>query len=186
MRTNQTKRTKDKLKFVVTLTSYGSRVEKTAPHAIFSLLNQTIVPDRIILWLAHGTPIPTILKTFSEAGLEIRFCDDLKSYNKLIPALSEFPNDVLITVDDDVFYPQNWLEQLKNSHQADPSKIHVHRAHEIGVDGEGNLLPYKDWMFCIQSTDNEEKIFPTGVGGILYPQQFLVFQKFLLDQPSKT
>lgn len=162
-----------KSKFIVSLTSFGYRVERLAPYAICSILSQTTSPDKIILWLSNETPIPRILKKFSKIGLEIRYCEDLKSYNKLVPALKEFPDDVLITADDDVFYPPNWFKQLKHAFLKDQSRIYSHRAHEIRVNNRADLLPYKEWYSCIQVIDNSKKIFPTGVGGILYPPKSL-------------
>lgn len=157
------------MKFIVSLTSYGHRLEMTTPYAICSLLNQTVLPDAIILWLAYGTNVPTMLDRLTDIGLEIRFCEDMRSYTKLIPTLETFPEDVIITADDDVFYPQNWLEQLKLSYKKDPSKIHVHRAHEILTDNMHQVLPYKEWTKCVGTEVSEITIFPTGVGGILYP-----------------
>lgn len=161
------------MRYIVTLTSYGHRVESTAPYAICSLLNQTVLPDRIILWLAYDTPVPLILIKLCEIGLEIKFCRDLKSYKKLIPALVEFPDDVLVTADDDHFYPNNWFEQLKTAFLKDTSKIYVHRVHSMTFDNEQDLAPYRKWDFCVLSVLDERLIFPTGGGGILYPPNSL-------------
>ncbi len=167
------KNQKQRPQYIVTLTSYGHRVEQSAPYAICSLLNQSVSPDKVILWLAYNTPVPPVLEKLSKVGLEIKFCEDLKSYKKLIPALIEFRDDILITADDDVFYPKHWFAQLKNAFLLDPSKIYAHRVHEIGIDTQGNILPYRKWSTCITSTNDEGKIFPTGVGGILYPPNSL-------------
>ena len=35
-----------------------------------------------------------------------------EEHTKLVPALKAFPNDILVTADDDVFYPVNWFEQF--------------------------------------------------------------------------
>ncbi|MGN6439880.1 MAG: glycosyltransferase family 2 protein [Agriterribacter sp.] len=169
------------MKYIVTLTSYGHRVEKTAPYAICSLLNQSVAPDKIILWLAHNTSIPTILSKLANIGLEIKFCDDLRSYKKLIPALREFPDDVLITADDDVFYPANWFERLKAAFLRQPSQIHAHRAYRIIFNAAGNVAPYRDWLLISGMTENSN-IFPTGVGGILYPPNSL--HAHCLDEAS--
>jgi hypothetical protein len=159
--------------FIVSLTSYGERVYKTAPYAIASLMNQSVFPDRIILWLAHNTPIPPVLQRLSRKGLEIRFCEDIRSYKKLIPALHDFPEDILITTDDDVYYPRNWFEQLKTAYLHDSSMIYTHRAHEIQLDENHAIMSYREWLACIQSPKNTVCIFPTGVGGILYPPHSL-------------
>jgi hypothetical protein len=142
----------------------------TTTHiAIKSLFNQTEMPDKIILWLAYDTDVPESIIDLTSLGLEIRYCKDYKSYKKLIPALTQFPNDILITVDDDVYYPPNWFSSLKQSYFNNPQKIHVNRAHEISINKNGELQCYKDWRFCVSKFDQEYLIFPTGSGGILYP-----------------
>jgi hypothetical protein len=137
--------------YIVTLTSYGKRIKSTAPYTICSLLNQTVLPDRIILWLANGTPIPSILKDLMKKGVEIKYCKDIKSYKKLIPALKQFPDDVLITADDDVYYSANWFEQLKNAYSNDKTKIYAHRMHRISFDEHHNIMPYKKWQHTINN-----------------------------------
>ena len=94
-------------------------------------------------------------------------------HTKLVPALKAFPNDILVTADDDVFYPVNWFEQLRSAYLNDPGKIYTHRAHEIGLDENNNITPYNDWHFSVKKTDKPELLFPTGVGGVLYPPHSL-------------
>jgi hypothetical protein len=171
--------------FIVTLTSYGERIVKTAPYSIYTLFRQSLMPDRIILWLAEGTAVPAVLEGLKNNGLEILFYRDIKSYKKLIPALRLFPNDVLITADDDVYYPRRWFKELKEAYLHDPAAIYCHRAHEITVDGDKKIQPYGEWNLCINRSRNGRRIFPTGEGGILYPPHSLhprcmdeaVFQK---------
>jgi len=156
--------------YIVSLTSYGKRLKDTAPYAIISLFNQSVRPDRIILWVGRNDreKIPSVMAKLQEKGLDILFCEDVRSYTKLIPSLENFPNDYIITADDDIYYPQNWFEQLITEHKKNPKKIICHRAHGIKVDENHNLLPYNEWDYCAQVIQ-AERIFPTGVGGILYP-----------------
>jgi hypothetical protein len=171
--------------FIVTLTSYGQRVKETVPYAVYSLFDQTIQPDKIVLWLAHETKIPDELTKMQKFGLEIRFCDDIKSYTKLIPALLEFPDDILVTADDDNYYPGNWFELLKESYFQDVKKIHCHRAHEICLDENKNIIPYNEWRGCIKTIEHPKRIFPTGVGGILYPPHSLPEDVLNVDKIMK-
>jgi hypothetical protein len=159
--------------YIVNLTSYGERAWKTAPYAVCSLFNQTVLPDRIIIWLAHGTPISPVLSELQKKGLEIRYCEDIKSYKKLIPALREFPDDVLITADDDVYYPENWFELMKTSYTNDPARIYAHRLHEIKLDKDKNIMPYREWRMEIKTVESSRRLFPTGIGGVLYPPHSL-------------
>ena len=178
---------KNSPKYIVSLTSYGKRLTDTAPYAITTLLNQNVKPDNIILWVAHedNENIPQVMNLLIKKGLEIRFCENIKSYKKLIFTLSSFPDDYIITADDDVYYPQEWFEQLLNEHKRNPVKIICHRAHGIKVDENHNPLPYKQWHICINPEEYfantpdgsakhfPESIFPTGGAGTLYPPKSL-------------
>jgi hypothetical protein len=176
--------------YIVSLTSYDKRLQSTAPIAIASILHGNILPDKIILWAAKRERAiisqNNDLRLLQEKGLEIIFCKDLKSYKKLIPALKKFPNDYIITADDDLLYPKNWLEQIIENHKMHPNKIICHRVHGIKVDSKSNLLPYRDWDWCIEPGEQEqEKIFPTGGAGTLYPPRCLhknVFKKDLFTK----
>ncbi|MDR2718924.1 MAG: hypothetical protein LBB89_12795 [Treponema sp.] len=155
--------------FIITLTSYGKRVNEKAPYAIHSLFNQSIQPDKIVLWLAHGTHVPNKLKKLEKMGLEIRFCDDIRSYKKLIPALREFPDDILITADDDLHYSPDWFIILKEAYLKNMEKIYCHRAHEICLDENKNIIPYTQWRHAVKTIKYSKRLFPTSGAGILYP-----------------
>jgi hypothetical protein len=155
--------------FIVTLTSYGKRLKTKAPYTIASLMRQDVSPDRIVLWLEYGVTLPNEIKKLEKNGLEIKYCKDIKSYKKLIPAILEFPENILITADDDAYYPASWFGLLKNAYCKNPKKIYCHRAHEIILDGDKNIIPYNEWRQAVRTIENNKRIFPTGIGGILYP-----------------
>ena len=105
---------------IVSLTSFPARIS-TTHLAINTLLRQNVKPDRLILWLADSqfknreNDLPQELLKLKDLGLEIKWCEDIKSYKKLIPTLKEFPNDIIITADDDIYYEEDWLETLYNA-----------------------------------------------------------------------
>jgi hypothetical protein len=156
-------------RYIVTLTTYGKRLHTTTPYTIASLLRQQELPDKIILWVAYGTEIPLVYEKLTRKGLEIRFCEDLKSYKKLIPALAQFPEDVLITADDDVYYPKNWFLKFKEAHEQYPDRICAVRAHRFALSEDKCIEPYSEWKKEINAVCDTRYIFPTGVSGILYP-----------------
>jgi FkbM family methyltransferase len=160
-------------RFIVTLTSHGNRIGSTAPNAIWSIFQQSVLPDRIILWLAHGETIPPKLQMLQAHGLEIRFCDDIGPYARLIPALREFPNDVLITADDDVHYPQNWFASLKAACRREPDKIWCHRAVEATDNGK-TILPVQAWKkSSANAATPQGRLIPLSAGGVLFPPDAL-------------
>ena len=162
-------------KLIVSLTSYPSRYS-TLKLTLMSLLSQTVKPDIVILWVYKEDlfSLPKKISKLKKRGLIIKGVDtDLRSYNKLIHALKKYPEDFIVTADDDIYYPENWLESLINSHVESKREILCCRAHRISKDKEGCLLPYKEWEWETGSLCDDEYIFPTGTGGVLYPPESL-------------
>lgn len=161
---------------VVTLTSYGRRAAKTVPYAIESMLVQTKRPDRIILWLDNvnfsAERLPKRLAALRDKyGVEIRFCDDIRSYKKLVPALQLCPEDVLVTIDDDLVYRRRLLEKLYEAHLETPDMVLCPLAHQPQMCG-GELLPYRQWRHNLTRHPGG-LIFPLGGSGTLYPPHAL-------------
>lgn len=166
-------------KLIVSLTSFPPRI-KQVKYAINSLLNQTIKPDIVVLWLAEGEfpnkekDLPRSLLKLKKYGLTIEwYAHNIKPYKKLIPSLLKYPNDIIITVDDDVFYRPDWLEKLYSCHLENPKFICCHRAHEIKFENPNNLTSYNNWNFATSDHTASYTKFMTGVGGVLYPPKSL-------------
>lgn len=161
----------------LSLTSYPPRYP-TLARTLKSLLDQRVRPDRTVLWLGHRdvSALPADVKALESHGLEIRRCDDLRSYKKLIPALEAFPEDAIVTADDDVYYPPYWLEELVGTVNPDRPAIICTRAHLAMIDKRGFFAPYGEWQWETHEradVDPHQRLFPTGVGGILYPPRSL-------------
>lgn len=156
---------------IVSLTSYGLRVNEVY-LAIESLMQQTMRPNRIILWLSNDfnkpQRIPNILYKQVERGLEIKFCDDIYSYKKLIPALREFADSVIITADDDTIYPIDFVELLLKAYLNNPSHIYCNYGYQMSVSKTKEPESYDKWVKHIAKGSSLYNL-PTGVDGILYP-----------------
>lgn len=160
---------------IVSLTSYGRRLYDVA-YTIQSIMRQTVKPNKIILWIDEqdNDSIPTALKSLQKRGLEIRSTPDhIKSYKKLYHTLIEFPNDVIVTVDDDIIYEYDLLERLIKEYTNFPTCICAARCHRIKFDKSGNILPYNSWQWHYPIPSNSTTNFLTGVGGVLYPPNSL-------------
>ena len=165
-------------KLIVSLTSFPERIPEIF-YNLYSLLSQTIKPDILILWLAEEQfpnkekDLPQLVLNLKKYGLTIKWCKDIKSYKKLIFSLKEFPDDIIVTADDDIYYPDNWLELLYNSYLRDPQYIHCHRAHRIETNDAGQVNSYNEWDKCITNNEASYLNFFTGAGGVLYPPNSL-------------
>ena len=98
----------------------------------------------------------------------IKYTKDIKSYKKLIPVLNEYPNNLIVTADDDIFYPQDWLDKLYNCWKNNKDCVVCHRAHRVGTDNM-KIAPYYKWKKCITENKSSFYNFFTGAGGVLYP-----------------
>ena len=160
---------------VISLTSYGRRVNNVLPVVIYSLLCQTLKPDVIVLWLDkswNNDNLPFSLKKLMKHGLTVKFCDDIRSYKKLIPSLEEYPESIIITVDDDVYYRKNLVERLIECHNQNPGKVICNDAHFPTFSDDGTLNSYNYWNHDIDNKDNI-LVFPVGVGACLYKREYL-------------
>ncbi|HBF35100.1 TPA: hypothetical protein DDW35_11120 [Candidatus Sumerlaeota bacterium] len=169
-----------KTPLVVSLTTFPARMDDVY-YAIYSLLNQTLKPDAVVLWLSTEEcpglerDLPAKLLSLKKRGLTIQFAKNLKQYNKLMHSLTACPEAVVVTADDDVYYESDWLEKLYQSYLAEPAHIHCHRAYQIRFDDAGKILPYAQWKRRIAWSETAPSFlnFITGVGGVLYPPHCL-------------
>lgn len=165
---------------IVSLTTYPARI-KSVWITIASLLQQTMKPSKVILWLAQEqfptSEIPKSLKRLQKRGLEIRFGEDLKPHKKYYYTLQEYTEHYVITADDDVLYPENFIEQLWRGHEKYPDTIICSWSHKIEFDAQGRFIPYNDWL------DNREEkpsytTLAVGCNGVLYPPNCLSQEAF--------
>lgn len=157
---------------VVSLTSHGERIHDV-PIVIESIMQGSVKPNKIVLWLSQeefgGRSLPHILQQQQKRGLRIAYCEDLKSYKKLIPSLYEYPEACIITLDDDVLYEYDIVERLIRAHINHPNAICACRMHRIALDTTNHPISYLDWEQCISDQTLSNLNFPTGGGGTLYP-----------------
>jgi DNA-binding beta-propeller fold protein YncE len=164
---------------VVSLTTHGQRLG-LAYLAIESIAAGRRKPSRIILWLEEKPALenpPATLKRLQARGLEILLSDGYGPHTKYYPyleATTTFERP-LVTADDDILYPRDWLAVLIGAHEADPAVIHCHRVHRIGLNGR-QLAPYNEWNPCNDDQPSHLN-FITGAGGAIYPPGYLEFLK---------
>lgn len=166
------KKTSRERQVVISLTSYGRRAKEIVDTTIKSLLKQSYKPDRIILWLDEDNwnlkNLPSRLKKLMEYGVEIRFCKDLKSYKKLIPTLPLVSdNDYIITVDDDQYYPTDFVKVLVDAMDNDSTSIYGIAVRKLLFDKNNKLRPYNEWKLCTEKIEGETYL-ATGCCGIIY------------------
>ena len=159
--------------FVVSLASYSKRIN-TLHICLESIFSQTLIPKKIILYLDNSVQLnalPMEISLFIDKGLEIVFVsDDIASHNKYYYTLKEYPNDIVITVDDDVIYDKNTFYNLMQTHRKYPLSVCATRVTYIMFDGNGKITSYNDWISEYDKLlQPSKRLLAVGVGGILYP-----------------
>jgi hypothetical protein len=170
---------------IVSLTSYPARFE-TLSLTIASLVRQTVRHDRLVLWLTadDASSIPEEIRAFTDQGLEIRVCDDLKSYKKLVPALEIFPEAYIVTADDDLYFPPRWLE-IMVTEVGTEREILAWRVHRMVRTVDGDIAPYLRWQLDVQDDNTRQPsadLVPTSGSGALYPPRSL--HHYVTDRAS--
>lgn len=158
---------------VVSLTSYGQRLEELH-YTLFSLVNQTIAPEKIIVNLSANDfeKISPILHIFQKYGVEFTEVEDTKSYKKLIPTLQKYPDKIIITADDDLYYKSDWLEKLLLTHKKFPTMILCHLTAKISFLNN-KLKPYNEWQFNKRGTIPSYSNLILSGAGTLFPPNSL-------------
>lgn len=178
-------------KVIVSLTTFPTRIDKVW-LVIETLLRQTCKPSKIILWLADSQfnsieKLPKRLRDQQKRGLEIKFCDDLRSHKKYYYSMLHYPDAIIITVDDDTFYPENLVQNLLDTHNKYPDAVCCYYAHMMVVE-KGEIARYSRWIsgadgYCEPS----HYMVPIGCEGVLYPPGCLyedVFDKKKIKELS--
>lgn len=160
------------VKITVSLTSFPARLENVW-IVIECIFRQTYKVDRIVLWLDENLKdhrLPPTLVAQMDRGLEVRYVEDLRAHTKYYYALQEFKDDIVITVDDDCYYPVDTVENLMAIHQEYPQSIAANRIHGIVVNNNNEVVDYKNWSHNYKP-ENDSKLdhLLTGVSGVLYP-----------------
>lgn len=166
-----------KARVIVSLTSYPGRFAHIHT-ALKSMMLQTVKPDKIIVWLdedAGRDKLTPKMLELEQYGIEYRAMPgDLKPHKKYIHAMREFPDDIIITVDDDLIYSRDVIETLLRTHERYPKAVCARRVHKITKRPDGEIASYNDWLgeYCGCNVPSHALV-ATGVGGVLYPPHCL-------------
>ena len=177
-------------RLVVSLTSFPARIGCVAA-ALETIYAQTRQADEVVLWLADEQfpggeeSLPGELQgLIAEGRLTLRWCPDLKPHKKYLYAFREYPDDLIVTVDDDLLYDPRLLEDLYACFLRHPKAVSAARVHLMSIDEAGSVLPYESWIFETDALVDEPsmQLFATGGAGALYPPHLL--DRRMLDEEA--
>ena len=111
--------------------------------------------------------------------------DNINSQTKLIIAMKEYQNNPILLINDNIIYPDGWLEMFINDHNKYPNdtisaSIQYFFGHNLTI----NEFPegYKGQKFGIFNHVTNMifnfALINTNLGGTLYPQNYFKDNKF--------
>jgi len=152
---------------IVSLTSIPSRLPILF-LCIRSLLEQS-VSTKIVLWLHESLAdrLPNSLRVLQSDRFCILYSTETSAHRKLVNTLKTFPQHIVVTCDDDMIYPRDWLERLIAEHRQHPNDIVAHECRRIQF--ENNVAQaYQQWRSEVAG-ESHRNTLAIGYGGVLYP-----------------
>lgn len=157
---------------VVSMTSFGERLKEESIYSIRSILNNSLLPNKICV-IVNNFDRDNIPPLYAEHPLiEIIYSElDIKGHNKYYHTALKYPYCIIITIDDDVEYPNTFIEDCIVAYKNNPNVVNACRVHRITYNNE-RMLPYRQWEWDTNEENESYDLFFTGVGGVVYPPYF--------------
>lgn len=175
----------------ISLTSISSRIGQV-DRVVQSLLAQSPAPDHVMLVISQEPYLldegiqPEALpfglrQLWAEGRVELVYAPNTGPYRKLLPALRRYAGQerLIVTVDDDMIYPQHWLAGLIETYRRHRCVV-AHRCRAMAVEG-GRFLPYSRWSLLPAESNAFGEVpsaltglftIATGFRGVLYNTRF--------------
>ncbi len=163
---------KEKKGIIVSFTSFPARINDVW-KVVVSLKNQSVLPEKIILWLSKDQfpsekSIPQSLWNQTDDLFEIQMVDgDIRSHKKHHYMLSMYPEKAFITCDDDVIYDAKMIERLLECSKKFPGCIIANQTWKIQWNKDGDATSCGGWG--LGHPYESKDLMQIGIGGVLYP-----------------
>lgn len=172
---------------IVSLTTFPRRYNE-AVLSIKSLLLQEKLPDKIVLYLGDDCDLklPENLLELKKYGVVIKTgYRNIKPHKKYYFAMQEYPNSIIITVDDDLVYDKYLISDLLKSYKRNPNIVSATRVHRILVKNN-KVLPYRKWdyEYCSLLRPSHQLLSTNGAG-TLFPPHVLPEETFNIENILK-
>jgi len=176
---------KNKLNLNVVVSISSLNVQKNyffIERLINSLLNQTVIPYKIILTLRkedYQYLSPSLKLLVENEIIEIVYIrKDFKEFNKYYYIPNKYKSFPVVVVDDSVELEKNAIENLIKSYILNPNAVSARRVYKMVFDESCNLRPFNYWIKEYKK-ENKQKfhLFAINGAGTLFPPNVLKFSK---------
>ena len=108
-------------RIIVSLTTWFKRIQNI-PAVLDTIFGQTMPPDLVVLNLAFDEVVPDNIQQYiEEHHIEVNRVPDTKVYKKILPTMKKYPEDCIISIDDDWLYPKGMIEDFVHIHKKYPN-----------------------------------------------------------------
>ncbi len=160
---------------VVSLTTHGKRINQV--HFSIESIARGHHKAPIVLWLDardYNSEWPSTVRRLIDRGLQVKCSDGMygphtKYWNQFRAIRGKGIR--VATVDDDMIYPEWFLQRLQFVGDLRNDAVVAYRAHRIELR-DGKMLPYVKWT-AADTSEASFLHFATGVSGVLYPESFI-------------
>lgn len=168
---------------IISLTSYDKRFKKLSV-TLKSLIVQNVRASKIIIWVSQEDKekLPLDVRELIEMGcVDALVAKNCGPGTKILPALEKFPSFDIVTADDDIYYPPEWLNEILRASEKYPNCVVAHRVHKVVFDNSGQVRKYDDWFQDFKEEGYNPDYFATGVGGVFYPANQFISEVLNID-----
>lgn len=171
--------------FVVSIASYPKR-SHLLPAVYEALNEQTKKPKKWILVLSEEEwpqfDLPTYLVKLVNRGLEIIWVkNNTYAVKKLVPVIEKYPNQGIVTLDDDIIYSKHLLAGLLEKKSKENTAIVGYVGKSLLKRNEELNMYFREKQPADINTPSSQ-VYLIGWGGIYYPPHSL--HKKVLDLNS--
>lgn len=160
--------------FIISFTSFPARIANVW-QVVECMLRQSFQPKTIILWLSEDqfpnkNDIPQSLWDRCGEKFQIRLVKgDIRSHKKYHYVAEEFKDDHILLIDDDLYYPDDFIKKVYEAHIKYPQSIICNYAFTVEYGQNGVLKPYKQWKKRNKSMNGKNLFFGSGGGTLIHP-----------------
>jgi hypothetical protein len=145
---------------IVSMTSWSKRIDDVSA-VVKGLLVNTVVPYKIVLNLSEEefvnkeNDLPEELLSLREGGIfEIFWVEEnVKQFKKLMPTFERYPNDIIISVDDDYEYPNDFIETLYRDYTNNGRRNPI--TYSVFLEDNGYYKGYPSHHGCFTITESK-------------------------------
>lgn len=160
---------------IVSFTSFPARIDEVW-QVVECMFRQSYQPKKIILWLSqeqfpNEEDIPMSLRKRVNNIFQIRMVSgDIRSHKKYYYVVKEYPNSLILLIDDDLYYPTDMIEQLVKLREDNNGAVVCRYGSKIKYNN-GEIQPYSTWDRVTTNSSSLRLFFGSGGGTLFKPSQ---------------